>query len=209
MNKVDFSEETANRKLREWATAATNDYIASRPAGTLEHHARQGFTIAQLVELAEIAYLADDLIAEERRVANSKFIPRSEMNLVFNAMYQNFGYVVGFLAHVRHPWYLSRGARDLVSRPRRLPQSVLVAGVGITPLGTGLMLGTEETVRHFMRNRYFVRACGERQRQRVRRIKDHDNIGEHMRLCGFSVTPTAIKNALSVSQKETLLVCRS
>jgi hypothetical protein len=169
---ADFSEEAAISRLRAWCTDAARSFTARRE-NTPEDFRRKGFTFDELVDLAMLAYLADDLIATGDR----------GIDFLWAAHRREFGYVNGFVAHIRRQWHLSRGAR-------RKPV------VAFEPLPTGKIYGTEETVRHFMRNPFFVRECARRRAEmRNGATSDHDLIANLLETRGFKVAPSAVKNA--------------
>jgi hypothetical protein len=118
----ELSPSKVNDLLRVWAEQVTDDWIKDRPPSSPEHHKRKDFSREELVQLACIGRLADDvqhqeLLKEKRWPAPNTWSPGPHMWILIQSLYKDFGFVIGFVQHVRDRmadddgYYLSKATK--------------------------------------------------------------------------------------------------
>jgi hypothetical protein len=101
-----LTKEAQIKRRREWAEDVVDRWLRPR-AGTTEDVKHKGMNRDVLLQLADIAILADDIRISEINANNGtlpgpdSWLPGPQMWKVIQAMYCEFGYVIHFLAYVR------------------------------------------------------------------------------------------------------------
>jgi hypothetical protein len=146
-----LTDEAQLARRRAWAEEVVALWEADRGEGSSEHVSKKGFTREELVYLADLSAHADDIRIRELVAHGGKlpgratWSPGPEMELIVQALYREFGYIVGFLAFARECatpgfGFAGRGAKSF--RPDASD-------------GTRATM-TPRVVDRFMRNPFFV-----------------------------------------------------
>lgn len=105
--KPQLERAAAGHYLKKEAEAVTKDWLDQRPESSPEHISKKRFSPGELVKLAEIAMTVDLTLAIET-ARNGGVIghPRKwredhPLHLISRSLHRDFGYIVGFLEHVR------------------------------------------------------------------------------------------------------------